>query len=378
MEHSICPYDDGNILTLQIYGETNLHPHPTGPIECKILKYYRLSTLSCVMQVEIDTLCSQGKRFILKLYDHRFATQLRADEKVEPFTPLHQTAYWDFVESGRASNLLAWLEEDESLEEDKDLEEDKSWERWPPQERDWGQNEVHLYNKPLDLYDSEYGVHNQLQDLQGTDRFWKETSSEKWGLGQNEVYLYSKCLDLYDSECRAYDQLQDLQGNDIPRLIAKVRLPLASPPSIQALLPAELHEIKGVLLEFIDGFTLLELMEKAPKEAWQNICDQAIRVVHSCNDRKILNEDVQPSNVMVTTQSQSQAEKAYRVVILDFAQCRIREPEESDEEWGRAKWVQDEEGAIGQVMKSRLKKVGFDLVYNPSLRYLEWASGEDD
>lgn len=305
-------------MILQTDGETTLQPHPGGCIECKILKYYQPSTLSCVMEVEIDTSSSQRRHFVLKSYDHRFATQLRKDEKVEPFSPVHESAYWDYVKSGGASKFLAWLYDDESLA--------------------------------------------------------GEEFKQPWDKGQDEIHLYATCLDMYESECTIYDRLKDLQGNNIPRFFARVRLPLASPPLTDTL-PAEFCAIKGILLELIDGFTLSEMIDQAPKEAWQGICDQAIRVIEACNDHEILNEDVRPSNVMVT---RLQPDDAYRVVVLDFAQCRLREPEESIEEWGRAKWTQDEVGAIGAVMKHRLEKIGFELSHTCSLRYLEWASHEDD
>ena len=64
--------------------------------------------------------------------------------------------------------------------------------------------------------------------------------------------------------------------------------------------------------------------------------------------------------------------------MIDFAQCRFRGEDESDLKWGRAKWSQDEEGAIGAVMKARLKKFGFNLKYKRSMRYLEWAEREGD
>ena len=43
-----------------------------------------------------------------------------------------------------------------------------------------------------------------------------------------------------------------------------------------------------------------------------------------------------------------------------------------------AKWSQDEEGAVGAVVRARLKKIGFNLKYEKSMRYLEWAEGEGD
>lgn len=69
-------------------------------------------------------------------------------------------------------------------------------------------------------------------------------------------------------------------------------------------------------------------------------------------------------------------EKRYRVFMIDLAQCTLRREDESDMDWGRAKWTQDEEGAVGFVMKRRLGKLGFELVFNHSQRYLEFAERE--
>lgn len=66
----------------------------------------------------------------------------------------------------------------------------------------------------------------------------------------------------------------------------------------------------------------------------------------------------------------------YRVVMLDFAHCTFREPEETDKQWGRKKWNQDEEGAIGLVMRHRLKKLDYDFPFEHSNHFLEWAETE--
>ena len=39
------------------------------------------------------------------------------------------------------------------------------------------------------------------------------------------------------------------------------------------------------------------------------------------------------------------------VVMIDFAQCRLRREDEDDELWKQAKWSEDEEGAVGYVLK---------------------------
>lgn len=41
-------------------------------------------------------------------------------------------------------------------------------------------------------------------------------------------------------------------------------------------------------------------------------------------------------------------------------------------------WDEDEAGAVGLIMQTRLKKVGFDLQFDYSPKYLEWPPGEDD
>lgn len=37
--------------------------------------------------------------------------------------------------------------------------------------------------------------------------------------------------------------------------------------------------------------------------------------------------------------------------MIDFAQCRLRREDEDDELWKQAKWSEDEEGAVGYVLK---------------------------
>ena len=271
------------------------------------------------MEVEVNISDHQEQRFVLKLYDHRFATQLREDYKIPPFNAAHDEAYDAFVESGAASAFLDQLQQD--------------------------------------------------------DDFCEPEDGPEWTLGQNEVYLYSICLDMYAAENAVYNRLKDLQGKGIPLLNAEVTLRVSNHSTNDSV--SHFYTVKGILLEHITGFTLAELIDKAPRETWQKICNEAVHLVQRCNDRNILNEDIRPSNVMVSPILSSDSNK-YRVVLLDFAQCRFRRPDESDRDWGRAKWIQDEEGAIGAVMKGKLQRVGFDLEYNGSLRYLEWAPGEND
>lgn len=266
------------------------------------------------MEVEIETAPSRSARFVLKLYDFRYSTQLRDDYKTASFGLAQEIAYFNFVKSGEARAFRTKFLQDEDFDE---LAENK---------------------------------------LTGA---------------QKEVFLHTLCLQTFGHECEAYDRLNDLQGQDIPRLIAEVRLPTSFSSTEETL--GEFYEMKGILLELVDGFTLHELPDRAPREDWQKVCDQAVRVVQMCDEREIFNMDVRPANFLI---SPLPSKNTYRVVMLDFGQCRTRSPEESDREWGQAKWTENEEGKIGSAMQRRLERFGFDLIYKSSGKFDQLAHAE--
>ena len=63
--------------------------------------------------------------------------------------------------------------------------------------------------------------------------------------------------------------------------------------------------------------------------------------------------------------------------MIDFGLARLRGWNESDRDWAKAKLNKDEEGAVGLVMKKRLAREGFELQFENSDRYMEWAGGDD-
>jgi serine/threonine protein kinase len=292
-----------------------------GSLEVRIKKLYLPFTLSCVMEVDILQPAVDPSRAVLKLYDWRFAAQLREDNKIGPCTADHESAYIEFVRSGRAQDFLEKLRHDDAFEE------------------------------------PEGG----------------------WGIAENEAYLYNECTEMFKAEIAVYNKLQGYQGTRIPRLFGPVTLSIGSPQVEKGIdtttSDTELLKVNGILIELISGFTLAELNEaNSPRTSWQTIVDQAIQNIHIFSDHDILNEDVRTSNILVSPKPGAQCE--YQVTMIDFAQCRFREEDESDLHWGRAKWSQDEEGAVGAVMKARLGKIGYDLKYERSMRYLEWAERE--
>ncbi|KAH7318658.1 hypothetical protein B0I35DRAFT_409512 [Stachybotrys elegans] len=201
-----------------------------------------------------------------------------------------------------------------------------------------------------------------LEKLHTVPGFQGDTE-DSWDAAENEAYLADELQKCFNSEITTYSRLREHQGKLIPRFFG---CPLTTQQQ-------ELYQPKGILLEYLSGFTLSSMIQSTPRSSWQDIVDQAIRIVHVLGDNNILNADVRPDNFVVVPEGQ-----AYRVFMIDFGRCRLRGEDESDAEWGRAKWMEDEEGAVGVVMGSRLGRVGFELRFEPSWRYLAWAPGEDD
>lgn len=278
------PYEAGRTLTLVTESSTLI---------VRVVRVIQPSTLSCAMLVES---VKDWRAAILKLYDWRYATQLRKDHEVDPWTESHEDAYRAFVENGEAAEFLTALDDD-------------------------------------------------------TD----ETDDELWDTAHNDAYLFGISRDQHRSEVNAYAHLQDLQGKSVPQLFASVHMDAFSTNH-------PLFEVQGILIEFIEGYCLSELLNE-PESTWQSICDEAVRTIDLIGNHGVLNEDVRPSNIIVRKRATSPTAEVF---VIDFGQCRFREDYESDAEWEHEKSVQDEEGAVGYVMARRL---GGKIEYKPSDRY---------
>lgn len=140
-------------------------PEDESTIEVKIVRFIQPTTLSCVMEVECLAASGPAKRpahSILKLYDWRYATQLRLDHKINPWSQSHEDAYREYVENNDAAKFVAALED--------------------------------------------------------------ETDDNLWDTAQNEAYLSEVCRDLHQCELKAYGCLKDLQGKSVPRFFANVHI----------------------------------------------------------------------------------------------------------------------------------------------------------
>ncbi|KAJ5152071.1 hypothetical protein N7492_010366 [Penicillium capsulatum] len=239
---------------------------------------------------------------VLKLFDRRFAQRCRVDENIEDWSPEYEEAYHKFLSDGRAPDFISSL---------------------PPSSFD-------------------------------EDR-------ENWDDGQYEAYCHHILNRLYNAEVETYETLQDLQGNDIPRLYARVTLPIPASfedPSLQ-----QWVDIPGILIEYLDGFDLTDLHQHAPKETWQSIGDEAMRIINVIGDRGILNTDVNRRSFNINP-------KDFKARMMDFGNCRFRRDFGSEDEWRSAQAHEDEEGAIGTMMQVKLGEISPGaFTYKRSAKY---------
>ncbi|GAB1313412.1 hypothetical protein MFIFM68171_03622 [Madurella fahalii] len=315
----LAPYKAGELLTLRRVDDSS-------DVKLKIQKPQQSWTLSCSMVVDILSNPNSNNHngtahtAFLKLYDWRFASQLRDDQGIEPWTEEFGKQYAGIVLSGNIDGFIERL----------------------------------------------------------GDKNFRDETEDDWDAGQNEASLAHEARMMYSSEISVYERLGDIQGTMVPRLIGAVELDITPEDVNPNERQREHFQIKGILLEYIRGFSLSDIISKAPPETWQGIVDQAIRVVHALGDHGVLNKDVRPDNFIVSQCDCNEHSTEFHVFMIDFGQSRLRGDDETDFDWGRDKWQQDEEGAVGLVMQHRLRKVGVEISYVPSYRYLEFAEGEDE
>ncbi|KAK1763280.1 hypothetical protein QBC33DRAFT_550283 [Phialemonium atrogriseum] len=194
-------------------------------------------------------------------------------------------------------------------------------------------------------------------------------------------------------ETTVYRRLHAHQGRQIPQLYASVDVDMALPATATPWQRKNLFSIRGLLMEYIPGFTLANLVVSAPRSSWQEIVIQAVREVQILGDYEIANEDVRPENFLVAPPQECDNNNynsnsspgqsfhyptGYRVVMIDFAMCRFREPDMTDLQWERLKCNLEEENAVGLLMKKKLANQGFELQYRESGRYSQFAEGEEE
>ena len=283
-------------------------------------------TMSVVLCVTFQTRHGPPIHRVLKLYDRRFGSCLRdVHGKPAPHTPENEEAFQAFVSRGVMPGFLRYRKE-----------------------------------------------RNETEDFAVAAREFLDEPGGTEGLTKYEAALWQDCVEHFECETEAYHRLADFQGKFIPRTVAHVCLSATSFAAIPQE-AAPYFEVKGVLLEHIDGYCLEDLtLGPLPRnlKEWERIVQSAADAAHEINKRGIIMEDCAPRNVVVDRQS-------YTPRIVDLAQCRFRDRLVKD--WHKWEWHEDEgwdpdvehweqvsttcnPGAIGAVMVNRIqKKTGIKL-----------------
>ena len=294
--------------------------------------------MSVVLDVALQTRQGPPVHRVLKLYDRRFGSCLREirKDRAAPHTPENEAAFEAFVKRGMMPGFLRLRKERNETE------------TLPVRAREF------LLDEP-------------------------DRTTE--GLAKYEAALWQDCIEHFECETEAYRRLADLQGTVVPRIHAHITL---SATKLATIVPQETlpyFEVRGILLERIDGYCLENLtLGPLPQNlrTWQHIIQLAVDAAYEINKRSVIMEDCAPRNVVVDRQSQTPR-------IVDLAQCIFRD--EMVSEWYQWGWHEDEDwdpdveyweqvsttsnpGAIGAVMANRVqRKTGVKLDF----RYPDWS-----
>lgn len=212
------------------------------------------------------------------------------------------------------------------------------------------------------------GAMSQFLADYGENGQWAYETDEEWTAPRREAFFHAESAKMHECELKVYDRLVELQGVHVPTLLADVRLTPQGPEPVkleeqEGKESAEHTELRAILLEYIPGFPLHDLVTEAPESDWAAIGDQAIEAVRKIIDHDFINFDYMPRNTLVIRQdrdddsggeNESSSSSSYRVFYVDFAQCRFRDPSESDEVWRENKRQRDEEGAVGYLLAGRI------------------------
>ena len=185
---------------------------------------------------------------------------------------------------------------------------------------------------------------------------------QSWALVEEEMLLQTRCYDFHKAEVEAYDVLADMQGISIPELEHVVSIQNSDEPDLQ-----EFTEVRGLLLEYIDGFCLEDLTDHAPKEVWDKVIRDAVDLVNSIDDHGLLNRNVLPENVLVRRTSDNAEE--YKPIIHDFKHTRLRGEDESERDWMEERYWAEVDWSIGFEMRKILEQKGETFNWKPTGRY---------
>ena len=318
--------------------------------------------------------------YIVKIYDRRYIHNPRIIyDNARPYTAAKATAYHKLIQVGAPlPNFTRNFFQTPGLASAKD---------WTDVEN--GLFEAWLEHESGLMRRKEIAAYNTLSDLQGQSVPWLFDA----------VSFVSPWLDVPEGVATDV-AVQNCEDNESEWLQLSKR---------DSSCGGKMMIVEGLLLEYIPGPSLhsyvdglLSLIGRVPCRLFSKdlhgICDEAVRLVREVSKRDILNRDNRIDNIIVRAPGfdaflrclreladkvslktlhaatftplpgeslsphanvpgiDPAESKIPRCVLIDFEHTRVRFPDETDEQWRCAKDLEDEEGAIGTVLQSYLKR----------------------
>ncbi|KAI0100775.1 hypothetical protein GGR51DRAFT_531647 [Nemania sp. FL0031] len=186
----------------------------------------------------------------------------------------------------------------------------------------------------------------------------EEMKPERERLAEEEIEFYYQMRKRYIREVRVYDKLKWLQGRGIPHLFTTVTLQMPSAPSD---IESSYFQIPGILIEKIDGFSLIDLVTEIPEgppNLWDEIVQEATNLAVKINRAGVLDGDSQPRNVLVTGGMGNN----YEVCRIDFGEANIESDwryhrEDEPDYFKQCAETCSNPSAIGAVMAAKVKRL---------------------
>ena len=355
---------------------------------------------------------------VLKIYDPRFSSRLRSEEGMTSATRCSIREYLTFVTGGGARQFLLRLHARDKILEGASIDTDgstvvasassgrsypiylSSVSRRTPESPSLGSGSGasslaraagRRDNSPRSqAYFSSLTMDDSLPARDKFSGTWStDAVVSPWTAAQNETYLWHKSSKRFWAEKEAYHRLRHLQGTRIPvcygKASLKIEMPALNPFCASEIAAAdrycahkrrfdedgwlcghkgvdgEMLGVKALVLEHVDGFSLSDLGQYAPRGMFAEFIDEAMDTVHRTGvERDMLHPALSSNNFIVSPRR----EGGYRVVMVDFAESTVKRATEPIDCFGHRKWCQDEVGRLGREMETLLMRVGYDYAFD--------------
>ena len=293
-----CPYRVGAEFMLLLVSPHDCENHSFQQfIRVKVLQTFTF-TRSQTMKVEI---LANSDHYdlpliaFLKLYDRRYLEERAGENATLPWSPQREKAADEFAEKIRARLDARRISNSASN---------------TPVSRN------HAGVVENDYDNSDYDEDDYEQEVDSMELSTDDTMAvELW---KNECIYRSFTKQWFDTECRAYMRLRALQGVCIPRFYGTTTFDetALNPPGVHS-------EVRGILLEFIDGVSLEELESNSPLAlANPHLGETTVKLFERIVALGVLHGDVRPANIMTTPDG--------RLFLIDFGLAVIHQDESED------------------------------------------------